>query len=241
MIIRSFLFYTYLALWTLIFGIACSPLLIVKNRYLFKSCRIWARLCLFGLKHICGITYKVIGLENLPDSPYILASKHQSAFETIFFWTIIDKPAYILKRELIFLPVFGQYLVRLGMIYINRKAGASALKNIIRNSKNALENNSVIIIFPEGTRTKPGHYTEKYHSGIEAIYNNNKVQVVPVALNSGMCWPGKDFALHPGVITIKILEPFEPGIDKASFSSKLNLNIEEESLNLYKNKSTLSR
>lgn len=232
MIIRSAIFYLYLSIWTLIFGIGCSPLLLLNNHHSFVACRFWAIISLWGLKKICGINYQVEGLENLPQTPCILASKHQSAFETIFYWTIIKKPAYILKRELIFLPVFGLYLLKLGMIYINRKAGLAALKQIIIESKKALANKATIIIFPEGTRTSPGTETKRYYPGISAIYENNEAVVVPVALNTGLFWPSKGFAMKSGTVKIKILKPINYGLGKQIFLEELQNSIESESIKL---------
>jgi 1-acyl-sn-glycerol-3-phosphate acyltransferase len=187
---------------------------------------------LIALELICNIKYKVTGEQNLPKLPFIVASKHQSAFETILFWQTFFPPIYVLKKELLKTPFFGLYLWRLGMIYIDRQGQSSALKHMIIQAKNALNHQSPIILFPEGTRTTPGHRTNRYFPGITAIYSTTNVQIVPVALNSGLCWPGKKLIMKPGVVTVKILKPIQPGMDKDEFIQHLNSVIEDESLKL---------
>lgn len=233
--IRTFVFYLYLNIWTVIFGVLFSPTLLLSNRSICWACKIWAKLSLLGLRVICGVTYQVGGLNNLPKESFILASKHQSAFETIFFWMILDRPVYVLKRELIFLPIFGLYLLRLGMIYINRKAGSRALKHIVDQSKLTLaQRNATIIIFPEGTRTKAGNRSERYFPGLGAIYTANHHKVVPVALNSGFYWPSRGFVIKPGKVLIKILPAIKPGLSREEFGKLINEQIEHESLKLTK-------
>ena len=232
MIIRSSLFYLFITIWTLIFGLIFSPLLITKNQHTRTACKFWARISMLGLRLICGISYQIEGLEHLPRMPYIVASKHQSALETILFWLIFPNPVYILKKELLRIPVFGWYLFRLGMIYIDRSSGASALKQIIIKTQEALKEPVSIIVFPEGTRHPPAHHSTRYFPGITAIYNANNASIVPVALNTGICWPGKKLIMKPGMVTIRILPPIKPGLDKDKFMTKLNEEIERSSLEL---------
>ena len=235
MILRSILFYLFMTIWTLFIAITGSIFLIKPNKYLYYVCRIWSKGLLIALQIICNIRYRIIGKNNLPKPPYIVASKHQSAFETILFWQMFLPPIYVLKKELTKIPFFGWYLIRLGMIYINRSSQSQALKHTIAETKKALDKNMVIIIFPEGTRTEPGHRSERYFPGIKALYSSSDAPVVPIALNSGVCWPGKKFVMKPGLVTIKILEPIKPGMDKDKFMTQLNSTIETQSQNLLKN------
>lgn len=231
-IIRTISFYFFMVIWTLFIAISCSPLLIVVNKYLYLSCRLWSKGLLLALRLICGINYKIIGIENLPEAPFIVASKHQSAFETILFWQLFLPPVYILKKELTNIPFFGWYLKRTGMIAIDRQGQSKALKEIISKTKETLEQRKVVIIFPEGTRTNPGQVSNRYLPGISALYSMTNVPVVPVALNSGIYWPGKKFLIKPGTITVKILEYIKPGMDREKFIDYLVSAIEQESLNL---------
>ena len=234
MIIRSTLFYLFMTVWTLFIAITCSIFLIKPNKYLYYACRIWSKGLLIALQIICNIRYKILGENNLPNPPYIIASKHQSAFETILFWQIFLPPIYVLKKELTKIPFFGWYLIRLGMIYIDRSSQSQALKHTITETKKAMDKKMTVVIFPEGTRTQPGHYSQRYFPGIKALYSSSDVPVVPIALNSGTYWPGKKLIMKPGLITVKILKPINPGLDKDKFMEQLNSTIENESQNLLK-------
>jgi len=169
----------------------------------------------------------VRGRENIPAGAAIIASKHQSAWDTIIFWVLIDRPAYVLKRELIFFPVFGWYLLLLKNIYINRKSGTSAMKRMLREAEIRAKEGRAIIIFPEGTRTRPGA-TAVYHPGVAALYHHLKIPVVPVALNSGRLWQKNAFVKKPGIITIEFMENITPGIKNRDFMVKLQNIIEEK-------------
>lgn len=178
------------------------------------------------LEVICKIKYEVRGLENIPKGSAIIASKHQSAWDTIIFWTLLECPAYVLKRELIFFPVFGWYLLLLKNIYIDRKSGASAMKKLLRQAGDRVKEGRHIVIFPEGTRTAPGS-SAIYHPGVAALYQNLKIPVVPVALNSGFLWQKNAFTKKPGVIIIEFLENITPGMKNRDFLAKLQNVIED--------------
>lgn len=231
-LIRSLIFSALFSLVTVLVSLIFSPFLLFRCRALYWTGIVWCKISLFLLKLICGIRYKVVGRENLPKEPFIIASKHQSAFETVAFWELFYIPTYVLKRELTKIPFFGIYLVRMQMICISRSAGASALKQIVKEADFHLKEGRHIIIYPEGTRTKPGTKTERYHPGIVALYNNCNVPVVPVALNSGEYWQNKKWTKTPGTITVKILPPIMPGLNKKEFLEKLNEQIEENSSKL---------
>ena len=229
-IIFSILFATITVLVSLIF----SPFLIFRCRILYWCGIVWCRISLFLLRIICGIKYEVRGRKNLPKGKYIVASKHQSAFETVAFWDVFYIPTYVLKKELTYIPFFGVYLLRMKMICIKRSAGASSIKKIIKEAGSHLKENRKIIIYPEGTRVKPGSKTERYNPGVAAIYNGCEVPVVPVAINSGMFWQNKKWTKLPGTIVIDILPPIAPGLSKKEFLETLNNKIEDRSLELLK-------
>lgn len=232
MLLRSTVFYCFMVAWTLFIAIFCSPLLIARNQYLYYSCRTWSKGLIIALRILCNIKYKIIGIDNLPEPPYIVASKHQSVLETILFWQIFLPPLYILKKELTKIPFFGWYLLRLGMIAIDRQGQSIALKQMISKAAKAIEHKATIIIFPEGTRTTAGQQSSRYLPGVTALYSTINVPVVPIALNSGKFWPSKKFTMKSGTVTIKILKPIEPGMEKKAFLTLLLLSIEENSLDL---------
>ena len=196
--------------------------------HLFPPGAPWANGVLFLARIICGIRYEVRGREHISDKPVIYASKHQSAWDTVIFLTLLHHPAYVLKRSLLRIPLWGWYLWRMKMIAIDRSGKASSLKQMVKDCKAALADNRSIVIYPEGTRTRPGA-TPHYHPGIIAMYSQLAVPVVPVALNSGLLWGRDAFLKRPGTITIEFLPPIPPGMDKKQFANQLENTIESAS------------
>lgn len=219
LILRSLLF--NIAFWLLIafIGLGGLPVTLVYRPFAFVVARGWANGSLWLLRVFCNITYQVKGREHIPLSPAIIASRHQSAWDTIIFWVLLKDPAFILKHELIYFPVFGWYLVLLKNIYIDRSSGASAMKKMLREAKERIQANRSIIIFPEGTRTLPGS-SGTYHPGIAALYQNLKIPVIPVALDSGLLWQKNAFVKKPGIITIEFLPPILPSNATATQKSR---------------------
>nr|WP_255419670.1 lysophospholipid acyltransferase family protein [Wolbachia endosymbiont of Dipetalonema caudispina] len=184
------------------------------------------------LRLLCGIEYEIRGIENIPKQPFIIASKHQSPFETLIFMLLFRNAVFILKRELKWIPFIGLHLMALGMIFINRLDGIKSIRYIIKLAKIRMKENRSIIIFPEGTRTVAvtGQKTE-YQSGVAALYSMLSVPVLPVALNTGLFWPKHIFSIKkiPGKAVIKILSPIYPGLSKGIFLESLRKTIEEKS------------
>ncbi len=226
MILRSWLFTILFALSTVVISLIFFPFLIFRVKALYWTGYVWSKTSLFLLKLICGIGYKVEGKSHIPNGPYIIASKHQSVFETIVFWSIFYIPTFILKKELLSLPFFGIYLKRMKMISIDRKDGRNALKKIIAESEYHIKCKRHIVIFPEGTRTEYGAKKEKYSPGIAALYEGINVSVLPIAINSGKYWPSKGGGKKPGTITVKLLRPIAPGMERKKFMMKLYEEIE---------------
>ena len=164
-------------------------------------------------------------------APVIIASKHQSAWDTIVYFVLFDDPAYVLKRELLAIPIIGWYLRRTGMIAIDRKGGAGALRRMVAEARAAADAKRPIVIFPEGTRTAPGA-KRAYHPGVAALYGKLGLPVVPVALNSGLFWPRRGFVKRPGRIVLEFLPPIAPGMELEVFATALNEAIETASTEL---------
>ncbi len=231
MIIRSALFNIAFWAWIAIIGLTGLPLTCIYRPFSFTVARLWGLGSLWLLKILCNITYEVRGAEYIPAKPSIVASKHQSAWDTIIFWVLLTRPAFVLKKELIFFPIFGWYLLFLKNIYIDRKAGASAMKHMLREASLRSNEGRSIVIFPEGTRTLPGA-SSIYHPGVAALYQHLKVPVVPVALNSGQLWKKNAFTKTPGKVIIEFLPPIEPGLKGRDFLATLQEHIETESARL---------
>jgi 1-acyl-sn-glycerol-3-phosphate acyltransferase len=221
-------------IWTVAASLLYLPLLLAPRQALIPFIRIWARGVLALMRVVVGIRLKIDGMEHLPPAPFIIAAKHQSAFETFALQLIVRDPAYILKRELTWLPFFGWYLSKAGAIAIDRSSGTKALKKMTVEAQQVKSEGRVIIVFPEGTRIAPGH-KGKYHSGIAMLYGSLGIPVVPLALNSGLCWGKRAFKKHAGLITFRFLDPIAPGLDRKQFMAQLESSLEtatEELLNV---------
>jgi 1-acyl-sn-glycerol-3-phosphate acyltransferase len=174
----------------------------------------WARSMIWWLRITCNIRHEVTGLENLPESPSIILSKHQSAWETLAFQVIFPTQVYVLKRELLWIPIFGWGLAMSSPIAIDRSAGREALKKLVSNGAARLKSGLWVVIFPEGTRKAPGE-KGKYQIGGAWLATHTKTQVVPVAHNAGRYWAKNSFIKKPGIIQIHIGKPIQSARLKA--------------------------
>jgi 1-acyl-sn-glycerol-3-phosphate acyltransferase len=230
-LLRSLLFNLVFFGWSALLALLYLPLVAFPDRAMMGGARLWARSSLWLLVRITGIDHRVHGLENLPSGPAIIASKHQSAWETLAFLLYLPYPVYIVKQELLAIPLFGPYLRKAGMIAIDRKGGASALRSMLDEARHSLELGRTIVIFPEGRRTAPGE-RRPYPPGVAALYTRLGVPVVPVALNSGLFWGRRSFLKSPGVITLEFLPAIKPGLKRAQFTDELTQRIEDASQRL---------
>lgn len=217
---------------TLFLSVVYLPLLLAPRSVMLVFARLWARLALFLAHHICGIRMQLEGLENRLDEQAIFASKHQSAFETIALTAVLKKPAFVLKKELLYIPLFGLYLLKVGCVPIDRKAAASAIKMMVKSAKEKLAQGHTIVIFAEGTRTSPDNEDPAYHPGVAALYTQLGVPLVPVALNSGLCWGRKAVWKSAGVVTIRFLPPIAQGMSRKPFMAELKQQVETNSAQL---------
>ncbi|TWT14188.1 1-acyl-sn-glycerol-3-phosphate acyltransferase [Reyranella sp. CPCC 100927] len=223
--IGSFLFNVGFYLLSTVLAIVGLPVLALPARAVTAYARIWTRASLALLQATCRLTHRVHGFENLPSGPCIIASKHQSTWETLAFTHVFPDGAFVLKRDLFYIPVVGWMMWRARNIGIDRSAGPSALRSILRDARRALDAGRPIVIFPEGTRTAVGAEAP-YQPGVAALYTQLKVPVVPVALNSGLFWGRRTFIKKPGTITVEILPPIAPGMARADFMQALRDRIE---------------
>lgn len=168
----------------------------------------WAKMIVAWLRLTCGLRHRVLGLENLPAEPCVILSKHQSAWETIAYQAIFPAQAWVLKRELLWIPVFGWGLAATRPIAIDRKAGVRALDDVVRQGIERLNGGRYVVVFPEGTRMPPGE-PGRYNPGGAMLASRAGVPVVPVAHNSGSFWSRRGFLKRPGVIEVRIGPPIE--------------------------------
>ncbi|MBI1179554.1 MAG: 1-acyl-sn-glycerol-3-phosphate acyltransferase [Alphaproteobacteria bacterium] len=224
-LIRSLLFNPLLWLWTAVMVFGCSPLLLGPGRWSMAAQNVWAAGTAALIRHVLGIRCEVRGRENLPEGPMIVASKHQSAYETVVFHQLLHDPGIVLKKELLAIPLYGWFSRRMGMIPIDRGGSARAMRVMLRAAEKVLAQGRPILIFPEGTRSTPGQ-PPRYHAGVAGLYRHLGVPVVPVALNSGLLWGRRALVKRPGTVVFQYLPPIQPGLDRHAFMAELELRIE---------------
>jgi 1-acyl-sn-glycerol-3-phosphate acyltransferase len=222
---RSLLFNLLFYVTTTLFVVIGSPLLLAPRRWAMAALRVHSRFELWLLRVICGTKFELRGREHLPDGPCLVASKHQSAWETFALIPLFHDPALLMKRELFWIPFHGWFSKKFEMIPVDRDKGPAALRRMLREAKKRIEAGREIIIFPEGTRRPPGA-PPSYKTGIVLLYEALGVPCVPVALNSGLFWPRRTLTRRPGTIVVEILEPIPPGLPKKEFLSRLEATIE---------------
>ena len=230
-LIRSLIFNIYLFGGTGIIALILLVLMPFSAQEMRKGSQFWTRYVMWGMRNITGIRYEVRGLENLPDNGAIIACKHQSAWDTAIFVLLRLSTAYIMKKELLNIPFYGWYVKRAGHISVDRAAGASALKGMVKDVKTSLEKGRNVVIFPEGTRSFPGE-PGTYQPGVAAIYTQTKMPVIPAAVNSGLFWGRRSFLKKPGTIVLEIMPAIEPGLKRKEFMERLEKTIEDKTTEL---------
>lgn len=229
--VRSAIFAITAGLFSASFALLLLPALAFPRRVFQQMARVWCRGLVALLSLCCGLRFRVVGRDNLPDAPSIIASKHQSAWDALIFHVLLEDPVYVLKRELLLIPFFGWYLRKAGNIAIDRAAGFQAIKVMQARVERAIAEGATVIIFPEGTRTTPGERAP-YHPGIAAVYSGAAASVIPVALNSGLFWGPRQFNKRPGVITLEVLPAMPEGLPRKAFVKELERVIEEATARL---------
>ena len=230
--IRSYLFVIWAVGSMLVLGILFLPAIVFSRRWVIAGIRLWARGLRWGTRVFAGIETDIRGLEKLPSGPLIYASKHQCMYDTLLPFIILSDPAVILKKELLWYPVFGWYALRGGMIPIDRAGNVKTLKAMIRQARRRAEQGRQVIIYPEGTRRAPGAEGD-YKIGVFALYKDLDVPCVPVATNAGLFWPGKGIRLKPGRVVVEVLDPLPTGLKRGDFMGRLETSIETACRPLY--------
>jgi 1-acyl-sn-glycerol-3-phosphate acyltransferase len=222
-------------LYTLVFYVV-SALFLVLGSWLLLCPRSWAmallsahgRTCVWLLEKIVGTRMEVRGAGNLPEGPVLVASKHQSAWDTFALVPLLHDPAIIMKRELMWIPFYGWFSAKFRMIFVRREAGHSALRRMAHDALDRAGNRRHVLIFPEGTRREPGA-PPAYKPGTLYLYERLGITCVPMALNSGLYWPRRSLKRYPGTIIVQFLKPIPPGLPRKAFSKRLESAIETAS------------
>jgi 1-acyl-sn-glycerol-3-phosphate acyltransferase len=223
-LLRSLLFNLAFYGFAVAMLVGWTPGRVISRRLAVRGMEAWAG-GVDRLLRLVPITVEVRGAHNLPKGAVLVASKHQSAWDTIVFHKLLDDPAIVLKRELLHIPLYGGFIRRAGMIPVDRDAGARSLRALVVEARAKAAEGRPILIFPEGSRAAPGQRLP-YRPGAAALYTQLGLTCVPVALNSGLFWPRRQFRRRPGRIVLEFLPPIPPGLTRRTFAETLETAIE---------------
>lgn len=226
--IRSLLFNAVFYPGSFLLLTLCLPMLLFPVSVQRKVPAMWVAFAYWSEKYILGLDYVVLGREHLPPPPYLVAMKHQSVWETMKLYALFGDPAIVLKKELMDMPLWGQYARAMKMVPIDRSKGREAIAHMVESAKSVLEDKRPLVVFPQGTRVAVG-VKAPYKIGIMKLYEALQVPMVPVAINAGLFWPRNSFWKKPGVVTVQILPPIAPNRPPDEVFAELQKTLEENS------------
>lgn len=229
--LRAALFNLSFYVVTALFLVLGSPLLLGPRSWAMLGLKAHAVTSCWLMRWIVGTRVEVRGRNNMPAGAALVAAKHQSAWDTFGLVPVFADPALIMKAELRRIPLYGWFSAKFGMIFVERDRGAGALKSMLRDAKARAADGRQILIFPEGNRRAPGAPPD-YKPGVVALYESLRLPCVPVALNSGVFWPRRQFMRYPGTIVVELLEPIPPGLGRTEFLARLQQTVEEATARL---------
>ncbi len=231
LLVRSLLFNVLFYVNIIVRMTVALPTILLPRRFLLGVLRRYSRSSLWLLRVTCGVTVEWRGREKIPEGACIVACKHQSFWETFALFEVLRDPTYVLKRELMWLPLFGWLARKARMIPIDRGARVTSLARMTAATRREIADARQIVIFPEGTRQAPGA-APRYMPGVAYLYSEIGLPCVPVALNSGLFWPRRSLLRFPGTVLVEVLDPIPPGLDKRAFLAQLRSVIEEATTRL---------
>lgn len=224
-LVRSIVFNVLFYANTIFWLIVALPTFFMPYWAIVEIAKAWGRVNLVLLRWVAGIDIEVRGAEKIPKGGLLVAAKHQSAWETFVLVTLFDQPLYIVKRELMWIPIFGWLMAKGRMVPVDRSAGSQALVEMAERARIEIGRGRQLIIFPEGTR-RPAGAEPRYKHGVAHLYAAEGVPCVPIALNSGLFWPRRSILRYPGTVLVEVLDPIPPGLDKEVFFKRLQDDIE---------------
>jgi 1-acyl-sn-glycerol-3-phosphate acyltransferase len=223
-IVRSALFNVAFFAISFVLTVAATVVRLLAPRYVFNVAALWARTLVATVRIICGIRLEVTGLEHIPPGAALIASRHQSAFDTFVWLTLLPRCCYVLKDDLVRIPLFGSLITAMGMIPVDRGGGGGSIRALLRQGERAVGEQRQIVIFPEGTRSEPGRPGE-LQSGIAALASRTGLPVIPVSTDSGWYWGRRAFRKQPGTIRIVIGQPIPVQTDRKALMQALEAEL----------------
>ena len=230
-VLRSILFNILFMASLTALGVVCLPVLLVSRPAARRVTLMSSRWILWLARQLLGLSVDLRGRRHIRTGPAIYAAKHQSALETFLLPLVLGQADFVVKRELLMIPIAGWFIAALGTVPVDRGGGGRALKGMLRHARASVADGRSIVIFPEGTRTEPGA-ERPYHPGVAALYADLGLPVVPIALNTGLYWRRRGFLKHAGTAIVAFLEPILPGLDRGAFMIELHDRIERASAQL---------
>ena len=228
--IRSLLYVALFYLWTAVVAVLATPLLLGPARWTLAMFNFWGR-GVVGMLPVCGIRVELRGQQYIPKGAALVAPKHQCMLDVFAQFAWLPGSAFVMKKELAWIPWLGWYAKKVGAIIIDREGHSTTMRQLIREGTELFKHDRQVVIFPEGTRKAPGEAPD-YKPGIAALYRMLDVPVYPVATNAGVHWPAHGFIRRPGVIVFEYLEPIPPGLKRDDFMRLLEERIEAKSTEL---------
>jgi 1-acyl-sn-glycerol-3-phosphate acyltransferase len=226
---RSILYGLWYYGLTVVLAILYIPLLVLPRGVLRSGIHLWARMLIWGMRVFGGVKLEVRGLEHLPKGvPVLLAAKHQSMFDVIPAFAYMPDALFVMKRELMRIPVFGWHNLKAGTIVVDRQGQAQAMRKMIADARDRFKEPRQLLIFPEGTRRRPGAEPD-YKPGVAGLYRDLDAPCVPVATNTGAHISSSGIARSPGTVVYEVLEPIPAGLKRADFMRTLQERIETAS------------
>jgi 1-acyl-sn-glycerol-3-phosphate acyltransferase len=225
LLFRSLAFLVVFYVNTAVFLVLGSWLLLAPRRWAMQGLRLHGLASIWWMKMICGTRVEVRGREKLPEGAFLVAAKHQSAWDTFGLIPVFRDPAMVMKAELGLIPLYGWFSHKFQHIFVRRDRGPSALKAMLRDARQRAGEGREIVIFPEGTRRSPGAPPD-YKPGYLALYDGLSLPCAPLALNSGLFWPRRSFLRYPGTIVVEILDPIPAGLPRAEARAVIQERIE---------------
>jgi 1-acyl-sn-glycerol-3-phosphate acyltransferase len=218
--VRSAFFNVTFLVISLVLTIAATVVRFLAPSRVFDVAVLWARSQVLAVRIICGIRLEVSGLENIPPGAVLIASRHQSAFDTFVWLTLLPRCCYVLKDDLLRIPLFGSLITTMKMIPVNRDGGGGSIRTLLRDGDRAAQAQQQIVIFPEGTRSEPDS-PGTLQPGVAALALRTGLPVIPVSTDSGRYWGRRAFRKKPGTIRIVIGRPLPPQPNRKAFIQAL--------------------